>query len=128
VIIKETQGISVSVKSKYREKMSDPVRRHFFFSYEVTVTNQSEQPVQLLSRHWDIFDTNWEFREVEGPGVIGLQPVIQPGQSFTYESGCNFVSRIGQMKGFYIMRRMLDNSTLIVDIPAFTMMTPELMN
>ena len=108
--------------------MSDPVRRHFFFSYEVTVTNQSEQPVQLLSRHWDIFDTNWEFREVEGPGVIGLQPVIQPGQSFIYESGCNFVSRVGQMKGYYVMRRMLDNATLIVDIPAFVMMTPELMN
>ncbi len=118
----------MGVKTQYREKMSDPFKNHFFFSYEITVTNHSDQPVQLLSRHWDISDGNGEYREVEGPGVIGLQPVIEPGKSFTYESGCNFVSRVGQMKGFYVMRRITDGTTIIVDIPAFTMMTPELMN
>jgi len=128
VIIKETQGISVEVKTRYREGMSDPKREHYFFSYDITISNNTHVPVQLLFRKWEITDSNGEYREVEGPGVVGLQPVIQPGMSFNYESGCNFVTEIGRMEGTFIMKKLSDGTSFPVDIPAFVMCTPQRLN
>ncbi len=108
--------------------MSDPKRNHYFFSYEITVTNGTEVPVQLLFRKWQITDSNGEYREVDGPGVVGVQPVIKPGASFTYESGCNFTMDIGRMEGVFIMKRLSDNTFFAVDIPAFVMAAPQRMN
>lgn len=128
MIIKETKGISVEVKTRYREGMSDPKKNHYFFSYEITVSNHTDSPVQLLFRKWQITDSNGEYREVEGPGVVGLQPVIKPGDSFKYESGCNFVTDMGRMEGVFIMKKLADQSTFAVDIPSFVMVTPQRQN
>lgn len=108
--------------------MSDPKRNHYFFSYEITVSNGTEVPVQLMFRKWQITDSNGEYREVDGPGVVGVQPVIKPGASFTYESGCNFVTDIGRMEGVFIMKRLSDNTSFAVDIPAFVMVAPQRLN
>ena len=108
--------------------MSDPKRNHFFFSYEITVTNGTAAPVQLLFRRWQITDSNGEYREVDGPGVVGQQPVIRPGASFTYESGCNFVMDIGRMEGVFIMKNMDNGTSFPVDIPAFVMCAPQRLN
>lgn len=128
MIIKQTRGISVEVSTRYREGMSDPKRNHYFFSYEITVSNGTEVPVQLMFRKWQITDSNGEYREVDGPGVVGVQPVIKPGESFTYESGCNFVTDIGRMEGVFIMKRLSNNTSFAVDIPAFVMVAPQRMN
>lgn len=128
MVIKETRGISVGVKTSYREGMSDPAKNHYFFAYEITVMNGTDVPVQLLFRKWEITDSNGEYREVEGPGVVGLQPVIKPGMSFTYESGCNFVTEIGRMEGSFVMRNLHDGTSFPVDIPAFIMEVPHRMN
>lgn len=128
MVTKQTKGISIEVKTRYREGMSEPKRRHYFFSYEITVANNSDQTVQLLFRKWQITDSNGEYREVEGPGVVGQQPIIRPGASFTYESGCNFVTELGKMEGTYIMQNLADGSTFSVDIPPFVMIVPYLLS
>ena len=82
----------------------------------------------LLARHWFIFDSNGAKREVEGEGVIGQQPVIEPGQSHEYVSGCNLKTDMGSMKGEYKMSRLIDNSIFNVIIPEFYMIAPYRMN
>jgi ApaG protein len=81
-----------------------------------------------MRRHWYIFDTIGTVREVEGEGVVGLQPVLEPGEVHEYVSGCNLKSTIGKMIGNYTMERIMDGKSFKVDIPEFTMMVPHLMN
>lgn len=128
MVTKQTKGIVVEVKTQYREGMSDPEKNHYFFSYEITVTNETDETVQLLFRKWEITDSNGEYREVEGPGVVGLQPIIKAGMSFTYESGCNFVTEMGRMEGTYIMKNLSYGRTFPVEIPAFVMEVPHRLN
>ncbi len=84
-----TEGVKISVETTYQPEYSNPVNEHFMFAYKIQIENLGDYAVQLLSRHWVIFDSNGTKREVEGEGVVGLQPIIEPGQNHEYVSGCN---------------------------------------
>jgi ApaG protein len=82
-----SEGVNISVETFYQPEYSNPLNVEYMFAYRITLENTNSFPVQLLRRHWYIFDSNAEHREVEGEGVIGIQPVINPGQKFQYVSG-----------------------------------------
>ncbi|MBE9586574.1 Co2+/Mg2+ efflux protein ApaG [Mucilaginibacter sp. JRF] len=123
-----TDGVRVSVETIYQPEYSNPANDHFMFAYKINIENTSAYAVQLLSRHWLIFDSNGVKREVEGEGVVGQQPVIEPGSSHEYVSGCNLKTDIGTMKGEYQMVRLLDNAQFDVIIPEFHLVAPYRMN
>ncbi len=99
-----TQGVRVHVRSRYHEEQSYPGNRFWFFSYTVRISNESDAPVQLVSRHWIITDATGHEEHVRGPGVVGQQPLLQPGASFEYTSGCPLTTSMGTMHGTYQMR------------------------
>lgn len=123
-----TQGIEISVDTKYLSQHSLPKQGHYFFAYFITIANKSEFSVQLLRRHWDITDGYGQKREVDGDGVVGETPVIEPGQSYTYNSGCDFETEMGKMSGHYAMERLIDKERFNVVIPEFVMMVPAKLN
>lgn len=123
-----TQGIKVSVETEYQPGYSSPSQHHYVFTYRITIENQSEYTIQLLRRHWHINDAGFMSREVEGEGIVGQQPILEPGQSHQYVSGCNLKSGIGKMHGTYLMERIMDGTKLQVNIPAFTMIAPLRLN
>lgn len=123
-----THGIEISVKTDYYAPQSDPKNSTYFFVYEVTITNKSDYTVKLLKRHWDITDGFGEKREVEGEGVVGETPSLEPGESFSYNSGCNFTTDIGKMSGYYTMTKLVDQSEFQVLIPIFIMVLPAKLN
>jgi ApaG protein len=123
-----TQGIRVSVETEYQPAYSSPSQYHYVFTYRITIENQSEFTIQLLRRHWHIYDAGFPAREVEGEGVIGQQPVLEPGQLHQYVSGCNLKSGIGKMAGSYLMERVVDGTRLTIRIPEFTMVAPLRLN
>lgn len=98
------------------------------FAYKITIENNNEFPVKLLRRHWHIYDSNGSIREVEGEGVVGIQPVISPAASYQYISGCNLRSEIGKMQGSYLLENLNNKKTFNVTIPAFEMHAPFKMN
>lgn len=98
-----TQGISVTVDARFSPEHSAPSRRHWFFLYTITITNESDLTVQLVSRHWIITDEDGRVEEVRGPGVVGEQPVLMPGEHFEYTSGCPLTTPTGEMHGTYQM-------------------------
>ena len=124
MITKLTAGIKVSVEIQYNAKQSHPMASHYFFVYSITITNVSDYTVQLKKRHWYIFDSNGIKSEVEGDGVVGEQPILIPGQSYQYVSGCNLLSDMGKMGGVYIMEREIDGEVFHVTIPEFMMVVP----
>ena len=99
----ETRGIVVEVQSEYLEEQSHPASRRFVFAYTITISNQGHEVVQLRSRHWIITDGLGAVEEVKGPGVVGEQPVLRPGESFRYSSGAVLNTERGTMKGTYQM-------------------------
>ena len=113
-----TQAITVQVKPTYVREHSDPEQGVYVFAYEVTIKNESESPAQLMDRHWVIRDGEGVEREVKGPGVIGEQPLLAPGGSFTYSSYCPLPTPTGSMRGTYGMRRE-DGTSFQVRIPLF---------
>lgn len=123
-----TKGIKVSVETEYQPSYSSPSQYHYVFTYRITIENQSEYTIQLLKRRWDIFDAGFNKREVAGDGVVGQQPVLEPGQLHQYVSGCNLKSGIGKMTGVYVMERVVDGLQLEVEIPSFTMVAPMRLN
>ena len=123
-----TEGIRVTVRTSYVQDESSPKHLYFVFAYKVEITNESPYSVQLLEREWNIVDGVGERRFVQGEGVIGKQPVIEPGQTHRYISGCHFPTPIGKMSGFYIMERQIDKSRFRVEIPPFVMLVPFLEN
>jgi ApaG protein len=98
-----TRGIRVHVESEYAPERSDPARNEWFFLYTVRITNEGGEAVQLLTRHWIITDGTGHVEEVRGPGVVGKQPVLKPGESFEYTSGCPLSTPFGVMEGTYQM-------------------------
>src|SRR5947209_2629851 len=96
--------ITVTVKPIYLEEHSAPENDFYIWSYEITIVNNSEDIIQLLNRHWEITDQDGHIEEVEGPGVIGLQPLIKPQRSFSYSSFCQLSTPQGSMKGYYEMQ------------------------
>jgi ApaG protein len=100
-----TENIKVEVLSQYSAENSKPLEDEWIFQYTVRITNQSDAPVQLLSRHWIITDGLDHVNEVRGPGVVGEQPVIEPGNSHQYSSWCPLTTPTGRMHGTYQMIR-----------------------
>jgi ApaG protein len=98
-----TRGIRVSVVAEFAPGRSRPESQQWFFLYTITITNEGADTVQLLSRHWVITDGRGHVEEVQGPGVVGEQPVLGPNESFTYTSGCPLTTSFGKMEGTYQM-------------------------
>jgi ApaG protein len=128
MVTKITQGVRVSVATEYQPEYSSPAQSHFVFTYKIQIDNFSEYTVQLLRRHWYIHDANGTVREVEGEGIVGQQPVLEPGESHEYVSGCNLKSGMGKMFGTYQMERVVDGRLFDVNIPEFTMIVPFRLN
>lgn len=123
-----TRGVKVSVETFYQPDYSSPLSGEFAFAYRITITNQSEHVVQLLRRHWFILDAIGEKKEVEGEGVVGQQPVLEPGFSYQYISGCNLRTEIGKMYGTYLMQRIADGKMFYVNIPEFLLIATNKLN
>ncbi|MBE7175692.1 MAG: Co2+/Mg2+ efflux protein ApaG [Mucilaginibacter polytrichastri] len=123
-----TDGVKVSVETLYQPEYSNPTSEHFMFAYKICIENLSDYAVQLMRRHWHIFDANGTKREVEGEGVVGLQPIIQPGESHEYVSGCNLKSEFGTMEGTYQMKRLIDGELFEAVIPRFSLIAKYRLN
>jgi ApaG protein len=98
-----TRGVRVHVESEYAAERSQPSQNQWFFLYTITIANEGRETVQLLTRHWIITDASGRIEEVTGPGVVGKQPILKPGDSFTYTSGCPLGTPFGVMQGTYQM-------------------------
>jgi ApaG protein len=118
-----TNNIRVEVESQYAPEHSQPFQNHWFFYYTVRITNEGEEKVQLLSRHWIITDDSGHTEEVKGPGVVGEQPVLGPGETFQYTSGCPLKTSTGIMHGTYSMVTG-DGDHFDVEIAAFALHEP----
>ena len=125
---KSTAGIKISIETQYKSEQSHPLASHYFFVYRITIKNISDYTVQLKKRHWYIFDSNGIKSEVAGDGVIGVQPILAPGQSYQYVSGCNLTTVMGKMHGIYLMEREADGKLFNVKIPEFLMIVPYKLN
>ena len=119
----ETRRIRVAVKPAYLDDQSDPEDDRYVWSYTVTIENRGVEWVQLLSRSWSIMDGAGRVQEHRGPGVVGAQPVIAPGESFQYTSGCPLETPSGTMRGHYQMRSASGES-FEAEIPAFLLESP----
>lgn len=113
-----TRDILVEVRPQYLEHESRPEISQFLFSYNVTIFNQSHKTLQLISRHWIITDGNGKVEEVKGPGVIGEQPILKPGQSHSYQSFCPLRTPTGNMRGTYQMLT-IEDERFDIKIPLF---------
>ena len=120
---RETRSIKVAVKPAYLDDQSDPEDDRYVWSYTVTIENNGEETVQLMSRHWNITDGQGRIQEVRGPGVVGAQPVIAPGESFQYTSGCPLETASGHMAGRYKMVSA-SGEEFEAEIPAFLLESP----
>ena len=123
-----TNGIKISVKTKFEGNSYQNYRMYFSFSYSITIENQSNDSVQLISRHWNIFDSLKDLNIVEGEGVIGKKPILAPKKSYTYSSYCNLTSPIGSMKGFFNMINFTTTKNFRVHIPSFQLTVPAILN
>jgi ApaG protein len=119
--------ITVAVKSAYLAEQSDPARRQYVFAYTITITNTGEVAAQLISRHWIITDAEQQVQEVKGLGVVGQQPLLQPGESFEYTSGTSLPTAVGTMRGTYQMVAG-DGKTFDAEIPLFTLSMPRVLH
>jgi len=128
MVSKVTDGVKVTVLTEYQPDYSNPRQDHFVFTYKILIENHSEHTVKLLRRHWLIYDANGTVREVEGEGIVGLQPVLEPGDVHDYVSGCNLRTDLGKMAGTYLMERVLDGRQFRVIIPAFSLVVPYRLN
>ena len=128
---RKTAGLVVSgsfrvdVEVRYIERESDPDSQRYVFAYTITISNESAQTAQLLNRYWRITDGEGEVQEVEGPGVVGKQPVIEPGKSFRYTSAAVLQTPVGSMEGHYEFR---GEGSFLVPIPAFSLSRPNVVH
>ena len=123
-----TEGVKISVETIYQDEYSNPLNEDFMFAYRIEIENLTDHTIQLKRRTWSIFDSNGTNRQVEGNGVVGVQPIIEPGNSHVYVSGCNLNTEIGSMKGYYSMIRVSDQTSFDVDIPEFELIAPYRLN
>jgi ApaG protein len=98
-----TRGVRVKVESQYSPERSQPTSKQWFFLYSVTISNEGGETVQLVTRHWIFTDGTGNAQEVRGPGVVGQQPILKPGEAFEYTSGCHLPTPFGVMEGTYQM-------------------------
>ena len=118
-----TRGISVTVTPRFMPEESSPDDGRYFFAYTVEITNLGPERVQLRARYWKIIDGHGHIQEVRGAGVVGKQPVLGPGESFTYTSGCPLTTPDGTMEGSYVMETA-GGETFNAAIPAFALESP----
>ncbi|OLP58306.1 Co2+/Mg2+ efflux protein ApaG [Xaviernesmea oryzae] len=118
-----TREIEVTVEPYYLEEQSDPEDSRYVWGYRIQIVNRSAKAVRLMTRYWNITDANGHVDEVDGPGVIGQQPVLQPGESYEYSSGCPLDTPSGVMFGHYSMETN-DGEVFKVGIPAFSLDAP----
>ncbi|MFT4545190.1 MAG: ApaG protein [Bacteroidia bacterium] len=123
-----SKGIKITTRVRFKKEYSEPDKNYFVFFYRITIENDNEFEVQLLRRHWDIFDSNGIKTVVEGEGVVGEKPVLAPGEMFSYESACNLESGMGRMGGYYEMMKSENGEIFQVEIPEFTMEVPYMLN
>jgi ApaG protein len=122
-----TDGVTVRVSVSYLPEQSEPERGRWFWAYHIRLENEGDESVQLLTRHWVITDGRGARHAVEGEGVVGEQPVIEPGASFDYVSGCPLATPSGAMHGNYRMVRE-DGAIFDVEIPRFSLFAPAVLN
>jgi len=128
MISKISEGVEITVETFYQEGYSNPMNAEFMFAYRITIENHNSFTIQLQKRHWYIFDTNGERREVDGEGVVGEHPVLKQGQQYAYVSGCNLKTEMGKMHGFYTMENLDTKQLFQVPIPAFDLIVPSKLN
>ncbi|MBC3943225.1 Co2+/Mg2+ efflux protein ApaG [Sphingomonas albertensis] len=122
-----TDGVTVRVSVSYLPEQSEPERGRWFWAYHIRLENEGDETVQLLTRHWVITDGRGARHSVEGEGVVGEQPVIEPGASFDYVSGCPLATPSGAMHGNYRMVRE-DGAIFDVEIPRFSLFAPAVLH
>lgn len=123
-----THDIKIVVETAYQNNRLNNFEGNHMFAYRITIENQSDFTIRLLRRHWFITDINNVSQEVEGEGVIGQQPIIEPGNSHQYVSGCSIQSDFGKMQGNYLMERQIDGKQFYVEIPEFKLIAPFRLN
>jgi ApaG protein len=119
-----TKDVKITVETAYQNNTHPNFSGEHMFAYRITIANQSEYTVKLLRRHWYITDSVHGTSEVEGEGVVGQQPVLEPGETHQYVSGCAIKSDIGKMYGTYLMERSIDGQFFEVKIPEFLLVAP----
>ncbi len=119
-----TKGIKISVQSEFETAYSRPYKGYYVFSYRITIENTSNATVKLLRRHWHIFDSLNGWSQVEGEGVVSMQPTLYPGEEYQYDSFCPLASEAGKMHGTYLMENQENHSTFKVNIPLFQLVVP----
>jgi len=122
-----TRNIRIHVRSEYIPERSAPPRHQWFFAYRIRIANEGAETIQLLARHWVITNASGHVEEVNGEGVVGEQPVIEPGEAFEYTSGCPLTTPFGSMHGEYQMVNR-NGEQFDVAIPAFVLRVPGSMN
>ncbi|MFO7705445.1 MAG: Co2+/Mg2+ efflux protein ApaG [Halopseudomonas sp.] len=120
-------AINVTVESRYLQEQSDPSAGRYAFAYTIHIENTGDVAAQLLDRHWTIIDGNGKQKEVSGPGVVGEQPLLEPGAVFTYSSGCLLETPVGTMAGSYGMRAS-DGHRFAAPIALFRLAKPNALN
>ena len=123
-----TRGIKITVLTGFEGTFLKNYRLHFAFSYQITIENHSKDSVQLVSRHWDIYDALNDPEVGEGEGVVGLKPVLKPGESHSYSSGCFLESPFGSMKGYFNMVNFTSTRKFKVVVPSFKLSAPYALN
>ena len=118
-----TKGIQVSVETTYQPDFSNPQQHHYVFTYKVRIENKSNHTVQLLRRRWEIYDATESRKIVEGDGVVGQQPILEPGEFHTSVSGCNLKSGLGKMRGSFTLEKLMDGKLLEIVIPEFQLIS-----
>ena len=118
-----THGLRVEVEARYSADHSNPAANQWFFLYTIRIANEGSESCQLVSRHWVIRNATGRVEEVRGPGVVGQQPVLEPGESFEYTSGCDLTTPFGSMRGTYQMVNEA-REDFEIEIPMFTLTEP----
>ncbi len=126
--IATTNNIQVSVNVTFNEKHSDIRHENFIFIYQIQIQNQNDFQVQLLTREWFIFDSLDQPKIVKGEGVVGEQPIIEPGETYCYSSNCLLNSTIGFMQGVYTFKKSNNDELITVLIPKFSLIFPHILN
>lgn len=119
----EKQKIAIRVRTQHLAEQSDASQKRYVFTYTVTIANEGTAVAQLISRHWIITDADNQVQEVKGLGVVGNQPLLKPGESFEYTSGCVLETPVGTMRGSYQMVSD-DGSPFEAEIPEFVLAIP----
>jgi ApaG protein len=127
VSVATTNGIRVEVVSRYLPERSSPRQRQFLFTYHVTISNEGDEVAQLLSRRWIVTDANGEEQTFDGPGVVGEQPVLEPGMRYEYTSFCPLATAFGTMQGHYVMVRP-GGESFEAEIAPFMLAVPSAVN